>query len=248
VKYAKALMTRLIPYNITWVGQATTLLGQQPELLEIFAQSGCKGLLLGIEGVTNESNHQHRKFQNKENMLVRNIQAIRRAGICVYGSFIYGLDGDTLQTPNALFDFIQETGVDVPGINILRPIPGTALFERLAAEDRLLFHKDNVSAFRYSWGQELLYKPKGIAIDDFIESYALLTERLYNFKQGIKRSWNAPSINRAILMFNMAYIHMYGLSRRDLRLQLEKMKKTGLPSFYSGLKSTQVISMSESER
>ncbi len=224
--YATELFTKLIPYKIQWVGQATTLLGQQPEVLEAFAKSGCKGLLLGIEGVSNTTNHAHRKFQNKESALVQNIKAIREAGICVYGSFIYGLDGDTLETPRLLYDFIEETGIDVPGINILRPIPGTALFERLASEGRLMFPKEDIYAFRYSWGQELLCKPKQIAVEDFIESYCDLTERLFTFKNAIKRSLNAPSIQKAILMFNLAYIQMYGLSRRDLRQQLLRLKQT----------------------
>lgn len=224
--YATELFTRLVPYRISWVGQATTLLGQQPEVLDAFAKSGCKGLLLGIEGTSDASNHQHRKFQNKENALVKNIKAIREAGICVYGSFIYGLDGDTLETPNRLRAFIEETNIDVPGINILRPIPGTALFERLAEEGRLMFDKDDIYAFRYSWGQELLCKPKQIPVEAFIESYSNLTENLFTFKNALKRAWNAPSIPQAILMFNLAYIQMYGISRRDLREQLLRLKNT----------------------
>jgi len=224
--YATELFTKLIPYNIQWVGQATTLLGQQPEVLEAFAKSGCKGLLIGIEGVSDASNQSHRKFQNRASTLARNIKAIRQAGICVYGSFIYGLDGDTLETPKLLYDFIEETGIDVPGINILRPIPGTALFERLASEGRLMFPKEDIYAFRYSWGQELLCKPKRISVEDFIESYCDLTERLFTFKQALKRTLNAPAIPHAILMFNLAYIQMYGLSRRDLRQQLLQLQQT----------------------
>ncbi len=234
VPYAKELFTRLIPYQIRWVGQATTMLGQQPELLNIFAKSGCVGLLLGIEGVTNASNHAHRKVQNKEHVLARNIKAVREAGICVYGSFIYGLDGDTLESADALYDFIEETGVDVPGINLLRPIPGTALFERLANEGRLMFPRDDIYAFRYSWGQEMLCAPKQIPIDDFIASYSALTKRLYTFSNAMKRARNAPCINEVILMFNLSYIQMYGLSRRDLAAQLRRLQSQNSPMLKRG--------------
>lgn len=224
VPYAKALFKELIPFKIKWVGQATPLLGQQSELLEIFAASGCSGLLLGIEGVTDVSNKAHLKFQNFEHKLVDNVKAIRKAGVCVYGSFIYGLDGDTVETAHALEAFIEETGVDVPGINLLRPIPGTALFDRLAEEGRLMFPKEDIYAFRYSWGQELLCKPKLMAVEEFIESYSALTKRLFTFKNAMRRAWNAPTINLAIMLFNLSYIHMYGLSRRDLATQLNKLK------------------------
>jgi len=72
----------------------------------------------------------------------------------------------------------------------------------------------------------LLCKPKQIPVEDFIESYCDLTERLFTFKNAIKRTVNAPSIQKAILMFNLAYIQMYGLSRRDLRQQLLRLKQT----------------------
>ncbi|MFN3426660.1 MAG: B12-binding domain-containing radical SAM protein [Candidatus Thermochlorobacter sp.] len=230
-KYAKELFSRLIPYKIRWVGQATTMLGQQDELLKIFAQSGCSGLLIGIESVSDASNRQHRKKQNNERTLARNIKAIRSAGICVYGSFIYGLDGDTKETADALYDFIEETQIDVPGVNLLRPIPGTVLFERLANEGRLLFPKDDVEAFRYSWGQEMQCKPKQMSIEEFIEAYSRLTQRLYTFQNAIKRTLRAPCIKTAILMFNLSYIYMYGLSRKDLAAQLEKLR---FEHFFSG--------------
>ncbi|MCS7013533.1 MAG: radical SAM protein [Chloroherpetonaceae bacterium] len=224
-RYAKELYKRLIPYKIRWVGQATTLLGQQEELLKIFADSGCVGLLIGIESVTDASNHQHRKKQNSERTLARNIKAIRSAGICVYGSFIYGLDGDTVETAQALYDFIEDTHIDVPGINLLRPIPGTALFKRLAEEGRLLFDKDDIEAFRYSWGQEMQCKPKLMSVETFIEAYTSLTKRLYTFPKAIKRAMHAPCIPHIILMFNLSYIYMYGLSRRDLFAQREKLRQ-----------------------
>ncbi|NTV45962.1 MAG: radical SAM protein, partial [Chlorobiales bacterium] len=224
-EYAKALFSHLIPYKIKWVGQATTMLGQQEELLNIFQQSGCSGLLVGIEGVTDETNHAHNKFHNSALKLAANVRAMREAGICIYGSFIYGLDGDTLETPEAIYDFIEETGVDIPGINLLRPIPGTVLFDRLAKEGRLMFPKEDIYAFRYSWGQELLCRPKQIGVEAFIKSYIDLTKRVYTFKNAIKRAYRAPSINEAILMFNLAYIHMYGLSRRDLGYQLKHLKE-----------------------
>ncbi len=89
-----------------------------------------------------------------------------------------------------------------------------------------MFPKDDIYAFRYSWGQELLCKPKQIPIEDFIESYCDLTERLFTFQNALKRAYRAPSIRSAILMFNLAYIQMYGLSRRDLRQQLLHLKQT----------------------
>jgi radical SAM superfamily enzyme YgiQ (UPF0313 family) len=229
--YARELFQQLTPLNIRWFGQATTTLGQQPELLETFARSGCQALLVGIESIEANSRNAHKKNQNKAGELVRTIQNIREAGISLYGSFIYGLDGDTLDTPAAMLDFINETKLDVPGINILRPIPGTQVFERLKEEGRLLFDPVDVTAYRYSFGQEMLYKPKNIPLDAFVESYSILTRKLFTMKNAIIRGLAAPSAKSAVMLFNLFYTHLYRLSRHDLQCQLEKkpIQKTILP-------------------
>ena len=221
--FAQELFSKLIPLNISWFGQATTALGQQPQLLETFARSGCRALLVGIESIEPSSRSAHRKTQNRTEELAGNIRAIRERGICLYGSFIYGLDGDTLDTPAAILNFIRETQLDVPGINTLRPIPGTKVFDRLREEGRLLFDADDLTAFRYTFGQEMLYRPKNIPLPEFIESYSELTRKVFNIGNAIRRGIDAPGINAAVLFFNLFYTHLYRLSRNDLRKQLETL-------------------------
>ncbi len=220
-EYAQALFKRLVPLNITWFGQATTTLGRQPRLLETFARSGCKALLVGIESIEPSSRDRHNKTQNRSTELAESIVAIRKAGISLYGSFIYGLDGDTLATPSAILDFVKTTQLDVPGINILRPNPGTTVFERLREENRLLFDPEDISAYRYTFGQKMLYKPKLITLPDFIDSYSKLTAKLFTVRNAFKRGLTAPSVKPAVMFFNLFYAHLYSLSRHDLKKQLE---------------------------
>jgi radical SAM superfamily enzyme YgiQ (UPF0313 family) len=223
--YALELFTRLEPLRIRWFGQATTTLGQQPRLLEAFARSGCQALLVGIESIEPSSRDAHRKTQNRTDELAGNIKAIRQSGISLYGSFIYGLDGDTLDTPAAILDFIEDTRLDVPGINILRPNPGTQVFERLREEGRLLFDPEDLASFRYTFGQEMLYKPKNIPLPDFIASYSALTKRVFNAGNALRRGLEAPSIKPAVLLFNLFYAHLYSLSRNDLQKQLQRLEQ-----------------------
>ena len=222
-QYAEQLFRELEPFKIKWVGQATTALGEKPRLLDAFARSGCGALLIGIESLTDGSNYAHKKFHNPAARQVECIKQIRQAGICVYGSFIYGLDEDTLELPAKLEYFIEETGVDVPGINLLRPIPGTGVFNRLAQEGRLLHSPDDHDAFKFSWGQEMLYKPLRIPLQEFIPSYTALTSRVFTVQNAVKRAARAPRLRSAVLMFNLLYVHMYGMARKDLKRQLQEM-------------------------
>ena len=186
-------------------------------------QNGCGALLVGIESLDDGSNHAHQKFHNPSNRQVECIKNIRKAGICVYGSFIYGLDEDTLELPGRIEAFIEETGIDVPGINLLRPIPGTGVFDRLANEGRLLHSRDDHDAFRFSWGQEMLYKPQRITLEEFIPSYTGLTKRVFTVQNALKRAMRSPRLRSAVLMFNLLYVHMYSLSRKDLHRQLREI-------------------------
>lgn len=222
-EYAEKLFRELIPFNINWVGQATTRLGENSRLLDVFARSGCGALLVGIESLAEESNRAHHKFHNPADRQAECIRNIRDAGICVYGSFIYGLDEDTLEQTEAIEAFLDETGIDVPGINLLRPIPGTEVFDRLADERRLLHDRNDHDAFRFSWGQEMLYRPKKIPMEAFIPSYTALTKRIFTVKRAVQRAANAPTLRSAVLMFNLFYVHMYNLSRKDLTRQMEEL-------------------------
>jgi radical SAM superfamily enzyme YgiQ (UPF0313 family) len=223
--FALELFRRIAPLGIRWFGQATTTLGQQQDLLEAFARSGCCAMLVGIESIEPQSRSAHRKNQNRVNELAGAVKNIRKAGISLYGSFIYGLDGDTLDTPAAILDFVDDTKLDVPGVNILRPIPGTRVFDRLREEGRLLFDPLDITAFRYTFGQEMLYRPKNIPLDDFIGSYSELTKKIFSVRNSISRGLAAPGAKAAVLLFNLFYTHLYSLSRKDLQRQIERMLK-----------------------
>ena len=49
--YARALFTALVPLKVKWFGLSTSLIGRDPDLMELMARSGCSGLLIGFETV-----------------------------------------------------------------------------------------------------------------------------------------------------------------------------------------------------
>src|SRR5262245_39316900 len=55
VQYAKELYRAMAPLRFKWVGLATTRVALDDELLRLCARSGCKGLLIGFESVSQET-------------------------------------------------------------------------------------------------------------------------------------------------------------------------------------------------
>jgi hypothetical protein len=62
---------------------------------------------------------------------------IREAGIYVVGYFVFGWDFDTGDSFGEVFDFVRETKLSLPIINMYTPVPGTRFYERLVEEGRV---------------------------------------------------------------------------------------------------------------
>jgi hypothetical protein len=69
----------------------------------------------------------------------------------------------------------------------------------------------------------MLYKPHRIPLQEFIPSYTALTSRVFTVQNALKRAMRAPRLRSAVLMFNLLYVHMYSLSRKDLHRQLREL-------------------------
>ena len=122
--------------------QGALTLADRDELLVWLKRAGCIYVFVGLESLNAEA----LSHMGKPNLLETNAEGYRRRlanlhrhGLSVYGSFIVGLDDDTPDVFGQLERFILETQIDCALINILAPTPGTDLWERLAAEGRLLY-------------------------------------------------------------------------------------------------------------
>jgi radical SAM superfamily enzyme YgiQ (UPF0313 family) len=90
--------------------------------------------------------------------------------------FIIGFDNDTEKSFDALFSFIQKTGVVTAMIGMLNALPGTRLWKRLKAEKRLLGEPigDQVSGY-------VNFVPK-MGLENLVEGYKKLLKKIYSPK------------------------------------------------------------------
>src|SRR5579863_3011564 len=104
--------------------------------------SGCQQVLIGLEsprrhslaGVETNANW---KLRQRENYLAA-IEKIQSYGVTVNGCFILGLDGDTPEVFDEVFDFVRGSGLYEVQITFMTAFPGTPLYRRLKDEGRLL--------------------------------------------------------------------------------------------------------------
>lgn len=136
--YAARLFEALIPLRLQWYGLATGHIASDPPLLDLCARSGCRGLLVGFESLSEANMTALHKGFHKPTRYREMVDAFHRAGIAVQACFVFGLDRDTPDVFRRTAEFVVEARVDLPRFAIATPFPGTPLYRRLEREDRIL--------------------------------------------------------------------------------------------------------------
>lgn len=139
---ARELCRALIPLNVNWVGQASIHIARDDELLNLMVQSGCRGVLIGMESLDPANLRDMGKEWNLANGgYAESLKRFRDHGLAVYGTFVFGYDNDDRDTILRSVEFAVEQKLFLAAFNHLIPFPGTPLYRRLEREGRLLSKK-----------------------------------------------------------------------------------------------------------
>jgi radical SAM superfamily enzyme YgiQ (UPF0313 family) len=136
---ARELCRELIPLNVRWVGQASIHIAHDDELLDLMAESGCVGILIGMESLDPSNLRDMGKSWNLAGGdYAESLRQFRKHGLAVYGTFVFGYDQDSQAIIDASVEFAREQKLFLAAFNHLTPFPGTPLYARLKQEGRLL--------------------------------------------------------------------------------------------------------------
>ncbi len=115
--------------------QITMEAAENPDFLEAMRSARIKGALVGVESITEEGLKKiYKGFNSSGENLVASLQAFRRSGVHVLGSFIFGLPTDTPETFSATGDLADRSGMAFAQFVPLTPFPGTVDFEKWERE------------------------------------------------------------------------------------------------------------------
>ena len=125
------LMEKLarLPKDMIFFTQITMEAAEDPAFLEAMRRARIKGALVGVEAVTPEGlKDVYKDFNYAGETLVERLQAFKRAGVHVLGSFIFGLPSDRPHTFEATSAIATRAGVTFAQFVMLTPFPGTVDF------------------------------------------------------------------------------------------------------------------------
>ena len=109
------------------------------ELLELMRDSGCKMVYCGFESANPETLDLYNKQQDVAD-IQDSIRAFHAYGIQVHGMFVLGSDADDDASIQTTVDFAIENEIDTVQFLMLTPSPGTAFWEQMTAQGRVLSH------------------------------------------------------------------------------------------------------------
>lgn len=135
------LCHRIEPLGLTWISQASIDVARDDALPGLMARSGCAGLLIGFESLDPERLREMDKRSNRVAEYATAIDRLRRAGIAIYGTFVFGYPGDSTTTFDRCVEFARREKFFLAAFNQLIPFPGTPLHEQ-AVHDGLLARPD----------------------------------------------------------------------------------------------------------
>lgn len=170
--------------------QASLNIADDDEVLSALKSSGCLAVMVGLESLSEESLRVMRKGVNLRIGVERYREEIARLhahGLMVAATFIFGSDGDPPDIFERTVDFVISTGIDLAHFGLLIPTPGTALFERLSREGRLL-SRNFPADYRLLDLNHAVFEPRLMTVAQAEAGLAAAVDRISGWEVALRRA------------------------------------------------------------
>lgn len=180
--YAEALCRGLERRRLIWSAAVTIDVAREPRLVEAMARSGCQGVFVGLETLSDASLRAERKQTLPPSCYREAVQLLHAHGIEVNGSFVFGFDEDDPGVFDRTLAFVREERLECATFHILTPYPGTPLFDSLEAQGRILTRDWS----RYDTAH-VVFRPARMSADELLAGYRRAYRELYSWPMVLAR-------------------------------------------------------------
>jgi radical SAM superfamily enzyme YgiQ (UPF0313 family) len=216
LEQAKEFFRALIPLGIRWVSQSSINAAHDEEFLELLKRSGCQGVLIGFESL-NPANLKamNKSFNTMRGGFEQALANLRKHRIRVYGTFVFGYDGDTPESFPETVAFAREHSLYIAAFNHLTPFPGTPLYSRLQKEGRLLYENWWLDE-RYSYNK-IPFQPRGMTPESLQKNCLAARREFYSWRSIAQRGF--ADVNRSNWFMWRNFYLINALHRNDVSLR-----------------------------
>jgi radical SAM superfamily enzyme YgiQ (UPF0313 family) len=178
------LLEKLIPLKKWWLSQMCLNIADNPETVKLMRASGCKGIFVGIESVSEATlKSQKKETINSIDNYIHQAGTLLKNRINIIGAMMYGFDQDTeeslfVQTP----ELLEKIGITLLQSHIVTPYPHSEYYQLLDKENRLIT-KDA----KYYNGYTIAHKPRQIHPAVLQKEFINSRKQFYSFPSILKR-------------------------------------------------------------
>jgi radical SAM superfamily enzyme YgiQ (UPF0313 family) len=183
-RFAEALFDGMRGMGRLWQAAGTVKSILQPGLLEKAVASGLRSLFVGFETLNPANLREQHKYQNLNRDYDAAIRRLHDLGVMVNGSFVFGMDSDDDTVFDRTVDWAVSQGIETATFHILTPYPSTALYQRMAAQSRLLHSRWDLYDTRH-----VVYQPANISPANLEAGYWRAYRDFYRWSSILKGAW-----------------------------------------------------------
>ena len=125
-------------YPFFFTTETSLEIADDEELMDLMIQAGFYHTFVGIETPNLDSLQECGKYQNLNRNIIESIKSLQRKGFMVSGGFIIGFDHDSETIFQQQLDLIQNSGIAIAMVGMLKAPKGTRLYDRLENENRIV--------------------------------------------------------------------------------------------------------------
>jgi radical SAM superfamily enzyme YgiQ (UPF0313 family) len=186
-EHFKRLLRELAKENLRWFTETDVRVAQDDEMLSLMRDSGCQQVLIGLEtpraaGLNGLELKDNWKLRQQDSYRAA-IAKIQSFGITVNGCFILGLDGDTPEVFEDVFQFVKDSGLYEVQITFMTAFPGTPLYRRLLGEGRII----REGAWELCTLFDINVRPQHMSVEELQSGFVDLARRLYSAEETTER-------------------------------------------------------------
>ena len=120
------------------MGQFSSRVLKNPDLIELAARSGCYDAFIGMESINKESLAGVKKSFNQTEEYEELFKRLMHNGIMPTVSVILGFDEDDAEQFRLTLEFLRKNGIFYAIFFILTPAPGTELYNAMSQARKII--------------------------------------------------------------------------------------------------------------
>lgn len=172
-RYTMDLMKAIAPLRRSLLIQSTLTRLQDEQLLDALAEGGVKWISIGIESLNSDLNKLGPGSVRES--ISRLLDQAHEREMVVEGNFICGLDSDGPGVFDEIYEFYENSSLDLIIVDVLTPYPNTRLFDQLKSAGRII----DADWEHYDY-QHLVFRPLHMSANQLIDGYTNLYKSLYS--------------------------------------------------------------------